>query len=145
MSNMHGNMEDINNVFAEAVTLVLAVGAHDFGAEIDLRSQKLPANTPVWLVIKIETGIDSAGDGATVQFKHLTDSDSAYGSAVVVYDSGAVAEATLVVDYLIVSIPINPETIERYNKITATIAVENVTVGVGSAFLTTVKPFRNVP
>lgn len=137
-------LKDLNSRFCEDESLALAVGAHNLGSTIDLGSQILPSAQPMYYVIKIITPFTSAG-AATLQFKVLSDGDGAFGSATELFDSGAIAKATLVAGYEVVSEPIDVSKIERYNKVTGTVGTADGTGGTTTAYWTNVKPVANIP
>lgn len=94
---------------------------------------------PIYLVIQVDTAVDSAGDGVTLQF-HLASDDSASihkSTSTRHFSTGVLAQATLVAGYVIaaVALPLT-RNYERYLGILQTTAVEAVTAGKINAFLT---------
>lgn len=88
----------------------------------------------LYFVISVNTTVTSAG-AATVQVKLLTDDSSGFGSAVTLFDSGAIAKATLVAGYTVFAqrLPIG---CKRYLKVTYTVGTADLTAGKFDAYLT---------
>lgn len=86
--------------------------------------------------IRIRTGFTTGASG-TVQFRIQTDSTNAFGSPTTIYDSGAIAAATLVAGYRlpVIALPIGVN--ERYVRILYTVATGTVAAGVIDAELVT--------
>lgn len=69
---------------------------------------------------EIGAAVDSATNNATVTFQLFTDDDSAFGTEVKVFDSGALAEATLVAGYRVnVKLPYGLKRYLRAKYVTA--------------------------
>jgi hypothetical protein len=92
-------------------------------------NQRLPANQPLWLMIVVTTAYTSGGS-ATGQFKYLND-------AVEIFDSGAIAVASLTVGSIIAAVPVSASDMTGTSKVTLDIATAVMTAGAYSAFLTT--------
>jgi hypothetical protein len=104
------------------------VAAHDSTNTYDHGSQALPINQPLWLEFTITTTVTSGG-AATLQVKYFND-------AVELYDSGAIALATLVAGYKI-QIPISSALVDGVTKLEYTIGTAVLTAGAWSAALKT--------
>jgi len=96
----------------------------------------------MYLVISVDTEVDSAMDGATIQFQLASDAAAGIatnGDASVHVDTGAIAETALVEGAMFV-FPVPPsggvDAFERYLGILQTTGGENVTAGAVNAFLT---------
>ena len=78
-----------------------------------------------------------SGTSSTVQVKLETDSTDAFSSAATLYDSGAIAEATLVAGYKVTGEGglLLPSNCERYLRVTYTIGTAVLTAGAFDAFL----------
>lgn len=93
----------------------------------------------VYLVIQVTTAVDSAGDGASVEFKLASDNTASISTSTstVHLSTGAIAEATLVAGYtLVYALPIEGAAYERYLGILQVTSGEAVTAGAVNAFLT---------
>ena len=125
---------------AEAHT---TVAAHDSDSIVDLGAATLlkfgaqarPIRFHALVSVAVTTGTTS-----TIQVKLLTDSTSAFGSAVTLYDSGAVstASAALAVGYRFTGDSgffLPPSLVERFLKVTYTIGTAVLTAGAFDAFL----------
>ena len=77
---------------------------------------------------------DSTGDTGTLQVKLQTDSDEAFGSAVNLVDTGALAQATCVKGYRPIDIYL-PNNVKRYVRFYYTIGTANGTGGTITAGL----------
>lgn len=86
------------------------------------------------LIVSIGVVLDSAGDAATLVITVDTDNDEAFGSATNIFTSGTIAEATLVAGYKAIHMRL-PILMERYLRITYTVAVEDFTSGNVDAFV----------
>jgi len=132
------------NEFADGDTGVqIAAGSALIGDVIDLGAGGTGfLGKQMFLVVQVDTEIDSAGDGASVQIQLVSDAAAAIatdGSASVHVDLGTIAEADLTEGKTFV-IPVPPRggvnEFERYLGIVATVSGETVTAGAVSAFLT---------
>ena len=93
---------------------------------------------PLYLVIQIDTAV--VGSSSTIQFRLRSDSTASIHATTSTghTDSGAIAEATLIIGYQLV-IPLPPEgsnAYERYLGVQAIIGTATTTAGAYSAFLT---------
>jgi hypothetical protein len=130
--------------FADASTDIQAsTGTTLIGDVIDLGAtpQDFGHGQPMYLVIQIDTDIDSAADGATVQFTLASDAAAAIatdGSASEHLLTDTFAEATLVAGFQqTFPLPVGDGIpYERYLGVLATIGGEAVTAGAVNAFLT---------
>lgn len=130
---------DKNTEFSDAQSIVgVAATAINSTNSIDLGSARdVGAGEDVWLVIQVQTTVLAAGGAANVTFKLLEDSqaDMASGSAKTLYNSGAIAKATLVAGYRVCAIKL-PRTAQRYLRCTYTPDTNDTTAGKVDAFLT---------
>ena len=132
--------------FADSNTGVQAsAGTVLIGDVIDLGAtpQDYGNGQPMYLVIQVDTAIDSAMDGATVSFTLASDAGSSIatdGTATEHIITDVIAEADLVAGYTICQpLPVGNAGVleyERYLGVLATVAGETVTAGAVSAFLT---------
>jgi hypothetical protein len=90
-------MRDAQLTFYDAA-ITLAAGTN-YTDIIDLGQQAFPIGNMVLYAQMIEAA--TSGGSATVQFVLQKDTTAAFPSATTVYDSGAIAVATLVDDYVI--------------------------------------------
>ena len=94
----------------------------------------------LYLVIQVDVQVDSAADGASVEFQLVSDAQAAIaadGSETVHWKSAAIPEATLAPGYTVAVIPLPygyPE-YEQYIGIQQNVSGEAVTAGAISAFL----------
>lgn len=80
------------------------------------------------LAITVDVAADSAANGASVTFQLQCDSDSAFGSAKTVAQSGAIAEAELVAGkQVFIPLPVGLD--ERYIRLYYSVSGENLTAG----------------
>ncbi|QDP54908.1 MAG: hypothetical protein Unbinned3065contig1002_10 [Prokaryotic dsDNA virus sp.] len=128
------------NEFADATALDTSGTDTDLiGDVIDLgaTTPDLGNGQPVYLVIQVDTTVTSGGS-ATVQFHLASDAAAAIatdGSASYHYSSSAIAKATLVAGYEIIT-PVPLGTYERYLGILTTTGTAALTAGKINAFLT---------
>ena len=133
---------DERNEFCDATALNTgAAASYLIGDVIDLGAT--PANMGVgedlYLVIQVDTTVDSAAEALTLQFHLASDAQAAIavdGTATYHFSTGVIAEATLVAGYQIAAVKLPAGTYERYLGILQTTAVEAVTAGKVNAFLT---------
>lgn len=133
---------DERNEFCDATALNTgAAGSYLVGDVIDLGAT--PGNPGVgedlYLVVEVDTAVDSAGDGVTLRFHLCSDAQAAIaadGSATYHFSTGVLAQATLVAGYRAVAVKLPFGTYERYLGILQTTAVEAVTAGKINAYLT---------
>jgi hypothetical protein len=92
------------------------------------------AHIAPFLCILVATAAASAG-AATVQFKLETDSDSEFGTAETLYDSGALDYADLAAGTWVCRTRL-PRGLKRYLRVTYTIATAALTAGAFDAFIT---------
>jgi hypothetical protein len=127
--------------FCDATTL--NTGAADtylIGDVIDLGvSRDIGNGEPLYLCIQVDTAVDSAGDGVTLEFALASDAQAAIaddGTATVHFSTGVIAQATMVAGAKLAMVALPLGTYERYLGILQTTAVEAVTAGKVNAFLT---------
>jgi hypothetical protein len=91
----------------------------------------------IWLNVKVGTILDSSGDAATLTVALVNDTVPPIdGSSIVVFQTAAIAEATLVAGYDVVRtrIPLDSDSL-RYLGIYYTVGTENFTTGTIDAWL----------
>lgn len=118
-----------------------AAGSYLVGDVIDLgaTSRDIGNGEPLYLCIQVDTAVDSAGDGVTLQFHLCSDAQAAIaddGTATYHFSTGVLAQATLIAGYKVAMVALPMGTYERYLGILQTTAVEAVTAGKINAFLT---------
>lgn len=124
----------------ESIAAFTAAGGNELiGDIIDLEvARDIGNGEPLYLVIQIDTAV--AGTSSTVNFKLASDAAAAIatdGSATEHWQSGDIAEATLVAGYVVAIVPLpyeNPA-YERYLGIQADVGTANLSAGAVSAFL----------
>ena len=134
---------DERNEFADANTAGLqgTAGTELVGDVIDLglTGRDISNGQPLYLVIVVDTEVDSAADGSTCNFILASDASATIatdGSASEHGSTGAIAEASLTAGAKFV-LPVGQvDTFERYLGVLVTRAVATVTAGAVSAFLT---------
>lgn len=134
---------DAFNEFADATALDTSGTDTDLvGDVIDLDDVRdIGEGQPIYLVIQVETEVDSSTDGASVEFVLASDAQAAIatdGSATEHLSTGAVAEASLPAGkQFVYTLPWEGETYEQYIGILTKTTGEAVTSGKINAFLTT--------
>jgi hypothetical protein len=135
---------DARNEFCDAVALNTgAANTYLIGSQIDLgaANDMGSADPDLYLVITVDTAVDSAGDGVTLAFTLASDdSDSVHVSTSSVHLRTKVftqAEMTAGAVLYVGKLPFSGvEPYERYLGLLQTTAVEAVTAGKINAFLT---------
>jgi hypothetical protein len=134
---------DKRTEFCDATALNTGgAGTYLIGSQIDLMATGLDvgAGEPIYLVINIDTAVDSAADNTTQDFILASDSTAAIatdGSATVHFRTGALAQTAIDAAGDIVAVIALPMgTYERYLGILHTTAVAAATAGKINAFLT---------
>ena len=111
-----------------------------FGSSIDSGiARDLGNGQPVYLVVTVDTAVDSSGDGVTIEIQLRSDSTSSVDpdSGTLHFSSGAIAQANLTQGATFVwPLPAEGLAYERYIGLTQVTAVEAATAGALSAFLT---------
>lgn len=128
--------------FADALSCVANVGNAILGDVIDLKSPTTAPNTTIdleasdlYFVILVDTAI--VGTTSTVQWQLCSDSTANLATSKTVhFDTGAIAEATLVAGYRVCAVKLPAGSYERYLGIWQTVAVNNLSAGKINAFLT---------
>lgn len=94
----------------------------------------------IWIIGRVIQAVDSAADGASVKFQLVTSAAAALSTPTVHYDTGYIAEATLVAGYEIFKWRV-PDTLAlRYLGILTTATGEDLTAGTFDFFMTTEAP-----
>jgi hypothetical protein len=107
---------DKNLVMADAQAVTTDAATTDY---IDTLAAGIAYGTECWLEVLVDTAATASG-AATVVFTLQGDSSSAFGSAVTLVASGAIAKTTLIAGYrpLVVKIPLGcPRYIRGYHTI----------------------------
>lgn len=92
------------------------------------------AGDELYLLVQVKTTFDSAEEDATLQVKLYTDNDVAFGSATLLMETGAIAEATLVAGYRVIAVRL-PKGCERYLRLSYVTATHDFTAGALDAML----------
>lgn len=111
-------------------TLDLGAGEDAWGTAV--AAPELADGRPLWLNVMVPTQLVSSGKAATLTVTLNTSTDNSSFSAKLA--TAAIAEASLVAGYSILSVPI-PTELSRYNKLTYTVGTENFTSGAISAWI----------
>lgn len=133
---------DSRSEFGDAATLIGGTGRNLIGNVMNTSViRDLGQGVPIYLVVEIETAVDSAADGATIQFELVSDAQAAIatdGSATEHLVSSVLAEATMVAGYQVfcVALPWEGPAYEKFLGLIANVGVEAVTAGTVNAFLT---------
>ena len=115
-------------------TLAFNIGNAASTNVIDLAKAGVGRGEPVKVFCQMTANFDSTGDTGTLQVKLQTDSDEAFGSAVDLVDTGALAQATCVKGYRPIDIYL-PNNVKRYVRFYYTIGTANGTGGTITAGL----------
>lgn len=111
---------------------VVAVGTSDHGAVID-NVKAGNSKDELYIVGSVREAVTSAG-AATVNVKILQDSDSAFGTAETIVETGALALSGLAAGTRLFAQRL-PLALKRYLKATLTVAVADTTGGKIDIFL----------
>ena len=115
-------------------TLAFNVGNVASSNVIDLAKAGVGRGEPIKVFCQMTADFDSTGDTGTLQVKLQTDSDEAFGSAVNLVDTGALAQATCVKGYRPIDIYL-PNNVKRYVRFYYTVGTANGTGGTITAGL----------
>lgn len=115
-------------------TLAFNVGNVASTNVIDLAKAGVGRGEPIKVFCQMTADFDSTGDTGTLQVKLQTDSDEAFGSAVNLVDTGALAQATCVKGYRPIDIYL-PNNVKRYVRFYYTVGTANGTGGTITAGL----------
>lgn len=110
------------------------------GDVIDLEvARDIGNGQPVYVVFQVDTDVDSAADGATVEFQVVSDAQAAIatdGTATEHLKTSDFAQATLVAGFTVVYVlPTEGESYERFLGILQNVGTEAVTAGKVNIFL----------
>lgn len=119
---------------SEDQTLAFNVGNVASSNVIDLAKAGVGRGEPVKVFCQMTADFDSTGDTGTLQVKLQTDSNEAFGSAVDLVDTGALAQATCVKGYRPIDIYL-PNNVKRYVRFYYTVGTANGTGGTITAGL----------
>ena len=127
--------------FGDAHSVILATGTHLLPGTIDLgHAGRNPGQgTPLYLVVSIDTEIDSAGDAATLQFRLASDDSAAIDDSASTehFLSAAFTESQLGQgEEFIFALPIEGLEYEQFLGVQAIVGGETITQGAINAFLT---------
>jgi len=117
--------------FGDSVSLIHATGDVVFTDVIDFRAAAVKHYAAPEIAIEIETAVDSAADGASVNFCLQDSADNSTFATIA--QTGAIVEATLVAKYK----PqlACPKSHRRYLRLIATVSGEAVTAGAANSHL----------
>lgn len=115
-------------------TLAFNIGNAASSNVIDLAKAGVGRGEPIKVFCQMTADFDSTGDTGTLQVKLQTDSDEAFGSAVNLVDTGALAQATCVKGYRPIDIYL-PNNVKRYVRFYYTVGTANGTGGTITAGL----------
>ncbi len=115
-------------------TLAINIGSVASTNVIDLAKAGVGRGEPIKVFCQLTTDFDSTGDTGTLQVKLQTDSNEAFGSAVNLVDTGALAQATCVKGYRPIDIYL-PNNVKRYVRFYYTVGTANGTGGTITAGL----------
>lgn len=134
------------NEFADATSIAHAAGTFVVGDVIDLGAppagstyRDIGNGRPVYLVVQVDTGLDSNGGAATANILLVSDSEPTMATSKTTHaQTGALNESTAVAGYTqVIPLPWGVSaTYERYLGVMCTIAGETSTAGKINAFLT---------
>lgn len=123
--------------FADAGTLIGSTGSNIIGDVVDTGGDGINDVEDLYLVICITTQVDSAADGASIDFRLVSSASATITSSPTVHwSSGAIAEATLAPGYYVAKVELPKGTYLRYLGCLAVVSGEAVTAGACNAFLT---------
>lgn len=130
---------DLRTQFAAATSIAHAQGEVILGDVIPLDTSGMnlgQAMTPVYLVISVDTTMDSAGGAATVLFKLMSHSTSTITSGTAHFTSAAFTEAQAIAGAVLCCIPLPLAEYGSYLGVSYTIGGETSTAGKVNAYLT---------
>lgn len=127
-------IQDKELLCSDDQTLAFNIGNAASTNVIDLAKAGVGRGEPVKVFCQMTANFDSTGDTGTLQVKLQTDSDEAFGSAVDLVDTGALAQATCVKGYRPIDIYL-PNNVKRYVRFYYTIGTANGTGGTITAGL----------
>lgn len=130
---------DERTEFADATSVIQAVGSAILGDVIPMDTNGLNLGnsmTPVYLVIGVTTEVDSAADGATIEFKLMSDSDATITDGTLHVTTGAIAEAAMTAGAILHCQPLPQGDYGDFVGVVYTVAGEDVTAGAVNAYLT---------
>ncbi|MEP3275334.1 MAG: Bbp16 family capsid cement protein [Stappiaceae bacterium] len=128
--------------FADAESVTGGTGTSLVGDVVDLETARnIGVETSLYLVISVDGAVDSAGNGAAIEFALVSDAAEAIstdGSATEHASTGAIAQADLAAgSQFSLAVPQGlTNAYEQYLGVLATISGEAVTAGTVNAFLT---------
>jgi len=114
-------------IFSNDQSLIHAVGSFDSTNSVDAVVDGGPYKG-LWLFVKITTEVDSSGDGASVAVALHTSNDGFGSDDDILFSSGAIAEANLTANTVIVKAPV-PLGLKQDIKLVYTVSGEAVTAG----------------
>lgn len=127
-------IQDKDLLCSDDQTLAFNVGNVASSNVIDLAKAGVGRGEPIKVFCQMTADFDSTGDTGTLQVKLQTDSDEAFGSAVNLVDTGALAQATCVKGYRPIDIYL-PNNVKRYVRFYYTVGTANGTGGTITAGL----------
>jgi hypothetical protein len=146
---------DERNEFADAASVAAAAGTTLLGDVIDLQGLggaglgnpgDIGNGQPVYFYVSVDTSIITAGSAGTIQFSLVSDAQAAiatngtatvhYTSKAFVTDDAALNELNAGDMAVMVALPLEGVTYERYLGVLVTVGTTTVTAGAVSAGLT---------
>lgn len=127
-------IQDKDLLCSDDQTLAFNIGNAASSNVIDLAKAGVGRGEPIKVFCQLTTDFDSAGDTGTLQVKLQTDSDDAFGTAVDLVDTGALAQATCVAGYRPIDIYL-PNNVKRYVRFYYTVGTANGSGGTITAGL----------
>ncbi len=127
-------IQDKDLLCSDDQTLAFNIGNAASSNLIDLTKVGVGRGEPIKVFCQLTADFDSTGDTGTLQVKLQTDSDEAFGSAVNLVDTGALAQATCVKGYRPIDIYL-PNNVKRYVRFYYTVGTANGTGGTITAGL----------
>lgn len=124
-------MLDSSLVFAQ----LLAITATAAFTNIIDQQTAGDAYEALWLVITCDVTAGSSAGTSTVDFQLQTSASSAFGSNTVLFDTSAIAQATLIGGTVVAQVRVPVGTLE-FLRVYATVASGSLTAGKFSAYLT---------
>ena len=119
---------------AQAVT---ASAESTYYVDLGVAGRDIGPGEQLYVVVCIQTEMDSAGEAATLTIAVRTDTEVTFTGATTLLSTRAYAESTLTAGRAPIVIPIPMGDAERYLQVYYTVGTENFTTGNIDAFITT--------
>lgn len=130
---------DERTEFADAVSIAHAAGEVILGDVIPLDTAGMNLGnsmTPVYLVISVDTSLDSTGGASTVAFKLMSHSTATITAGATHLTTAAFTEAQAVAGTILLCVALPQAEYGKYLGLSYTIAGETSTAGKVNAYLT---------